>query len=229
MSAVKRKVESSEEVMEITPLGAGNEVGRSCILLKFKGKQILVINSASRFDFSLSFEQQRRLFYQFDAGVHPAYSGLAQLPYFDLIDDPAAIDILLVTQCVFFFALFFRRALTLRIAFTWIIARAFRTFCRKYCRQLFFLFLSSFLNQTYNVCLVMQNKTSFKGKCLMTSPTKAVMKLMLGDFVKVTNISVDDMLYSEQDLLDSLEKIEVMNYHQDFEYKGIRISCYNAG
>ena len=38
----KRKVENNEEVMEITPLGAGNEVGRSCILLKFKGKQILV-------------------------------------------------------------------------------------------------------------------------------------------------------------------------------------------
>jgi len=32
----------------------------------------------------------------FDCGIHPAYSGLVSLPYFDEID-PAKIDILLVT------------------------------------------------------------------------------------------------------------------------------------
>ena len=30
------------EDMEIMPLGAGNEVGRSCIILKFRGKTIMV-------------------------------------------------------------------------------------------------------------------------------------------------------------------------------------------
>lgn len=34
-----------------------------------------------------------------DAGIHPAYSGLSSLPFFDEID-PASIDILLVTQYV---------------------------------------------------------------------------------------------------------------------------------
>ena len=33
----------------------------------------------------------------FDCGVHPAYSGLAQLPYFDEID-PSEVDLLLVTH-----------------------------------------------------------------------------------------------------------------------------------
>jgi len=66
---------SGESVLEITPLGAGNEVGRSCVLLKFKGKTVLL-----------------------DCGVHPAYSGIASLPYFDLIDDFASIDLLLVSQ-----------------------------------------------------------------------------------------------------------------------------------
>ena len=30
------------DVLEIVPLGGGNEVGRSCIMIKFKGKLIMV-------------------------------------------------------------------------------------------------------------------------------------------------------------------------------------------
>jgi cleavage and polyadenylation specificity factor subunit 3 len=36
-------VNIKQDKLEITPLGAGNEVGRSAILVKFKGKQVLVI------------------------------------------------------------------------------------------------------------------------------------------------------------------------------------------
>ena len=39
-------------------------------------------------------------FWQFDCGIHPAYSGMAALPYFDEID-PSTIDVLLITQYVF--------------------------------------------------------------------------------------------------------------------------------
>jgi cleavage and polyadenylation specificity factor subunit 3 len=74
-SSSTKRVAANEDVMEITPLGAGQEVGRSCVLMTFKGKQVL-----------------------FDAGVHPAYNGLACLPYFDMIDDPSKIDVLLVTH-----------------------------------------------------------------------------------------------------------------------------------
>jgi hypothetical protein len=35
------------DILEITPLGAGNEVGRSCIILKFKGKTLMVRSLAS--------------------------------------------------------------------------------------------------------------------------------------------------------------------------------------
>ncbi|KAI9272785.1 beta-lactamase-like protein [Phascolomyces articulosus] len=62
------------DLLKLTPLGAGNEVGRSSILLEYKGKTILL-----------------------DAGIHPAYNGLASLPFFDEID-PASIDVLLVTH-----------------------------------------------------------------------------------------------------------------------------------
>jgi len=76
----KRKRENDQhigaelETLEIMPLGAGNEVGRSCILLRFKGKTILL-----------------------DCGIHPGHNGLNALPYFDYVD-PAEIDLLLITQ-----------------------------------------------------------------------------------------------------------------------------------
>jgi len=47
---VKRKAieievpnENQTDILKITPLGAGNEVGRSCILLEYKGKTIMVM------------------------------------------------------------------------------------------------------------------------------------------------------------------------------------------
>ena len=48
---------SDEEVLEVMALGGGAEVGRSCLLLRFKGKQIML-----------------------DCGMHPAFPGQAGLP-----------------------------------------------------------------------------------------------------------------------------------------------------
>ena len=75
----KRKAEDiaaveQSDILKLTPLGAGNEVGRSCILLEYKGKTILL-----------------------DCGLHPAYSGLSALPFFDDID-PATVDLVLITH-----------------------------------------------------------------------------------------------------------------------------------
>ena len=33
---------SEDDVVEITPIGGGSEVGRSCILLSYKGKKVLL-------------------------------------------------------------------------------------------------------------------------------------------------------------------------------------------
>lgn len=82
--AAKRKLGAMAEVIEepIDPadelmflcLGGGNEVGRSCHIIQYKGKTIML-----------------------DAGQHPAREGLAALPYFDEFD-LSTIDILLVSQ-----------------------------------------------------------------------------------------------------------------------------------
>lgn len=38
----RKKVEDNEDLLVIKPLGAGQEVGRSCVLLEFKGKKVMV-------------------------------------------------------------------------------------------------------------------------------------------------------------------------------------------
>ncbi|KAI3875131.1 hypothetical protein MKW92_010934 [Papaver armeniacum] len=144
----------------ITPLGAGNEVGRSCVYMSYKGKTVL-----------------------FDCGIHPAYSGMAALPYFDEID-PSTIDVLLVTH----FHLDHAASLP------------------------YFL-----------------EKTTFKGRVYMTHATKAIYKLLLSDYVKVSKVSVEDMLFDEQDIIKSMDKIEVIDFHQTLEVNGIRFWCYTAG
>ncbi|XP_072988206.1 cleavage and polyadenylation specificity factor subunit 3-I [Typha latifolia] len=161
--AMKRRdstVTREGDQLIITPLGAGNEVGRSCVYMTYKGKTIL-----------------------FDCGIHPAYSGMSALPYFDEID-PSTIDVLLVTH----FHLDHAASLP------------------------YFL-----------------EKTTFKGRVFMTHATKAIYKLLLSDYVKVSKVSVEDMLYDEQDILRSMDKIEVIDFHQTLEVNGIRFWCYTAG
>ncbi|KAG0229855.1 Cleavage and polyadenylation specificity factor subunit 3 [Actinomortierella wolfii] len=75
----KRKAEApivgdKSDLMEITPLGAGSEVGRSCHVLTYKGKTVLL-----------------------DCGIHPGLSGMSRLPYFDEVD-ASTIDVLLITH-----------------------------------------------------------------------------------------------------------------------------------
>lgn len=54
--------------------GAGQEVGRSCIMLEFKGKKIML-----------------------DCGIHPGLSGMDALPFVDLIEADE-IDLLFISQ-----------------------------------------------------------------------------------------------------------------------------------
>ncbi|KAL9708703.1 endoribonuclease ysh1 [Leucoagaricus gongylophorus] len=60
--------------LSVTMLGAGQEVGRSCCVLQYRGKTIVC-----------------------DTGVHPAYSGLASLPFIDDLDW-STVDAILITH-----------------------------------------------------------------------------------------------------------------------------------
>ena len=63
----------------------------------------------------------------------------------------------------------------------------------------------------------------------MTHPTKPIYKMILSDYVKVSNISVDELLYDENDIERTMKKIEAINYHQQIEVNGVKFWCYNAG
>eukprot|EP00735_Rhodelphis_limneticus_P014893 TRINITY_DN899_c0_g1::TRINITY_DN899_c0_g1_i1::g.25416::m.25416 TRINITY_DN899_c0_g1::TRINITY_DN899_c0_g1_i1::g.25416 ORF type:complete len:855 (+),score=243.34,sp/P79101/CPSF3_BOVIN/56.77/0.0,Beta-Casp/PF10996.3/4e-32,CPSF73-100_C/PF11718.3/8.2e+02,CPSF73-100_C/PF11718.3/1.1e-27,CPSF73-100_C/PF11718.3/1.3e+02,Lactamase_B/PF00753.22/2.5e-15,Lactamase_B_2/PF12706.2/3e-12,Lactamase_B_2/PF12706.2/2e+03,RMMBL/PF07521.7/3.1e-11,Lactamase_B_3/PF13483.1/3.2e-05,Lactamase_B_3/PF13483.1/4.6e+03 TRINITY_DN8 len=72
-------------------------------------------------------------------------------------------------------------------------------------------------------------KTNFRGRVFMTHPTKAIYKILLTDYVKVSHGHEDEMLFSEQDLTKSMDKVELIDYHQELEFNGIKFTCYNAG
>ncbi|KAF2717283.1 hypothetical protein K431DRAFT_288664 [Polychaeton citri CBS 116435] len=66
-------IDPSDE-LKFTALGGGNEVGRSCHIIEYKGKTVML-----------------------DAGVHPAYEGFATLPFYDEFD-LSTVDVLLITH-----------------------------------------------------------------------------------------------------------------------------------
>ena len=157
-AAGAQSVVVDQDLMEIMPLGSGQEVGRSCVVVKFKGSCVM-----------------------FDCGIHPAHSGLQSFPFFDEID-PSTVDLLLITH-----------------------------FHMDHCGAVPYF----------------TEKTNFKGRVFMTHPTKAIYKILLHDAAKIG--SDDDKMYDEGDLLNSMAKIETINYHQLLQHKGVKFSCYNAG
>ena len=61
--------------------------------------QIFVVSGCLVLFLVVSFGDLIVVVFQFDCGIHPAYSGMAALPYFDEID-PSTVDVLLITQYV---------------------------------------------------------------------------------------------------------------------------------
>lgn len=152
-------IEESDQ-LTIRPLGAGQEVGRSCIMLEFKGKIIML-----------------------DCGIHPGLSGMDALPFVDLIEADE-VDLLLISH----FHLDHSGALP------WFLT-----------------------------------KTSFKGRVFMTHATKAIYRWLVSDYIKVSNISTEQMLYTESDLENSMDRIETINFHEEKDVRGVKFWAYNAG
>lgn len=98
------------------------------------------------------------------------------------------------------------------------------------------LLISHFhLDHAASLPYVMQ-RTNFKGRVFMTHPTKAIYRWLLNDFVKVTSIgdsfgkdSNGDNLYTDEDLAESFDKIETVDYHSTMEINGIKFTAFHAG
>ncbi|TKR69592.1 hypothetical protein L596_021732 [Steinernema carpocapsae] len=154
----------SSDVLTFTPLGSGQEVGRSCHVLSFKGKKIML-----------------------DCGVHPGMQSAESLPLIDFVECES-IDIMLITH-----------------------------FHLDHCGALPWLL----------------QKTAFRGRCFMTHATKAIYRMLIGDFIKIAKFGGAEgnnkTLFTEDDLERTMEKIECIDYHEQKEVNGIRFWCYVAG
>ncbi|OEU09363.1 Metallo-hydrolase/oxidoreductase [Fragilariopsis cylindrus CCMP1102] len=152
-----------EDVMRITPLGSGQEVGRSCHLVQFCDMTIML-----------------------DIGIHPGYDGINGLPYLDQVE-PDQIDVLLVTH-----------------------------FHLDHAASLPYL----------------TERTSFKGRIFMTHPTKAVTRLLLGDYyrlLQMKNAKAEDVLWNDTDLAACMDKIELIDFHTTVTVGGLSFHALNAG
>ena len=72
-------------------------------------------------------------------------------------------------------------------------------------------------------------KSGFKGKTFMTYPTKAIYKQVVLDSLKVGMNWDKKSLFSRDDILNSMEKITCINFHQIIEEDGVKFVAYNAG
>jgi cleavage and polyadenylation specificity factor subunit 3 len=78
-------------------------------------------------------------------------------------------------------------------------------------------------------------KTSFNGRIFMTHPTRAVSRLLLTDYLRLLsnrNASEEDILYTEKDLENCMNKIEVIDFHTTIapdDLPGLSFHALNAG
>jgi cleavage and polyadenylation specificity factor subunit 3 len=152
--------------MKITPLGAGQEVGRSCIFVQYKGRNVML-----------------------DCGVHPGKEGSDSLPFFDWIPDIGSLDLILITH-----------------------------FHMDHCAA-----LPYFTEKYFNTA-----GGDFKGRIFMTHATKAVMKLLLHDNIRL-NARNSRPLYDEEDLSRCMDKIETIDFHETCEVQGVKFTATAAG
>jgi cleavage and polyadenylation specificity factor subunit 3 len=91
MNTVARS-DNEVDNLTIMPLGGGQEVGRSCILIQFQGyfQRLLYIGAKN-----LSIIGRTVML---DCGSHPGRDDSDHLPLFDCVDDIEAIDLVLVTH-----------------------------------------------------------------------------------------------------------------------------------
>lgn len=88
--AVEEPVDPADELMFLN-LGGGNEVGRSCHIIQYKGKTVMVSQHCILEAYHIL------IGVQLDAGQHAGYEGLASLPFYDDFD-LSTVDVLLISQ-----------------------------------------------------------------------------------------------------------------------------------
>ncbi len=73
-----------------------------------------------------------------------------------------------------------------------------------------------------------ERQHGFRGRVFATHSTIMVMRMMLADYIRVTNISAS-ALYNEEDLRRCMDRITPIDYKQTFIVDGVKFMLYPAG
>lgn len=63
----------------------------------------------------------------------------------------------------------------------------------------------------------------------MTHPTKSIYNYIAQDFVKVAGIQEGEQIFDDKDVINSLDRIELIDFYQEVEERGIKFTAYPAG
>ena len=143
--------------LSITLLGAGQEVGRSCCVLQYRDITIVL-----------------------DAGVHPAHTGMASLPFIDELDW-STVDAILVTQCAPS-PPYTSWVFSAHVKFPFRSRSSVDIYHRKSASETTTWMCRALTQNSYHT---QTNFREGKGKVYMTHPTKALHKFMMQDFVRM--------------------------------------------
>nr|POF24001.1 endoribonuclease ysh1 [Quercus suber] len=177
-------VDPSDELMFLA-LGGGNEVGRSCHIIQYKGKTVML-----------------------DAGIHPAYDGLAQLPFYDEFD-LSTVDILLITQGIE----------------TFMLTRSFSiSFHMDHAASLpYVLAKTNFAGRVY-----MTHPTKAIYKWTMQDSVR-VQNAYGSNSASSGTDGYTNQLFNEQDIISTLPLIQTVSFNTTHTHNGIRFTPYPAG
>ncbi|TPR11290.1 Sin3 associated polypeptide p18 (SAP18) family protein [Aspergillus niger] len=191
-------------------LGGGNEVGRSCHIIQYKGKTVML-----------------------DAGMHPAKEGFSALPFFDEFD-LSTVDILLISQYVGQ-SLFCVPLVTLPTPSPLSKLGLFMAVdsIPHHISPWFPSMVADFHVDHSSALPYVLSKTNFKGRVFMTHATKAIYKWLIQDNVRVSSTASSSdqrtTLYTEQDHLSTLPLIETIDFNTTHTINSIRITPFPAG
>lgn len=77
--------------------------------------------------------------------------------------------------------------------------------------------------------LPLLTKNGFKGKIFMTEATKSLAELVMLDAAKISQEEAGDELYSEDDVIKTLEMASLVEYDKSFEVDGLKVTYVDAG
>ena len=194
--------------LEIKPLGAGCEVGRSCIMMRYRGKTVM-----------------------FDCGLHPAKKGKDALPLFDSID-PKTVDVVLITHChtdhcaalpYFVTRTAFRGEIVMTSA-TRDLIDALLDDAPKASGD------SAPVAAAADTTTAPSPATPEESGAETTEPAAAPATTTESADDRAKESDLDEPpLYTKEDIQATLSRVRTISFNQTVKLDGISITCYNAG